>query len=282
MRCEHIQDRLSAFLEDELDPGERGLVEAHLAQCLRCRQELALLRRTVSTLRSLEEIDVSPRLTAGIQAGIRARQRSRWQDLASWLFFPIHIKVPLEALALVLITFGAVYLYRSAPELAHAPRPGGTPEATFRDAGAPSMAGRRGNLEKPAAPSKESAAEVHSRFEVQEEREARKQTDAVARSLRKEAPAGAVGDISSVPEMILRTENPSLAASRIANIVEGLGGKLLEKKEDDQLLLRIPASSYPRFLAALRELGQPMQPPAEPQPAPSGEGTVTISLRLIR
>lgn len=281
MRCEHIQDRLSAFLEDELDSGERGLVEAHLAQCLRCRQELALLRRTVSTLQSLEEIDVSPRLMAGIQAGIRARQRSRWRDLASWLFFPIHIKVPLEALALVLITFGAVSLYRSAPELAQAPHPKAAPEATFRDAGAPSMAGRRGDLEKPAAPAKESAAEVRSRLEVQEEREVRKETDAVARSLRKEAPAAAMGDVSSVPEMILRTENPLLAASRIAKIVEGLGGKLLEKKGDHQLLLRIPTSSYPRFLTALRELGQPMQPPAEPRSAPSGEGTVTISLRLI-
>ncbi len=278
MRCEEIQERLSAYLDRELEPAERQALEDHLRECAGCRQELALLRQTVSTLQSLEEMEVSPQLTAAIQAGVSARGRSRWQDLASRLFFPIHIKVPLEAMALVLITLGVVYLYRSAPELAQAPQPQAVTEYAAREQAAPSTAERRDRQQRVAR--KESADEIRARSEVQEEREVMKEPDVAARPLQKEAPATALGGVLSIPEMILKTDNPSLAASRIASLVEGLGGKLLEKKGDNQFLLAIPASSYPRFLAALRELGKPIEPPAKPPSFPSPQGTVTFSLRL--
>ena len=41
----HPEDRLSAYLDDELDLPERDAVDRHLVRCERCRDELASLRR---------------------------------------------------------------------------------------------------------------------------------------------------------------------------------------------------------------------------------------------
>lgn len=280
MRCEEIQDRLSAYLEGELEAAERRNIESHVEECVGCRQELALLRRTVSTLQSLEEIEVPPRLTAAIQADVNARGRFRWRQLASRLFFPLHIKLPLEAMALLLVSLGVVYVYRSAPELAQAPRPQAVTERESRDKTVPLAAGRRDDLQEHAA-RKRPAEKLRAHSKVEEEQKALGEADAVARALRKEAPEPALEDVSPMPEMILKTKNPSQAASRIATIVKKFGGKLLEKKGEHQLILMIPTSAYPEFLAALGELGEPMHPPAETSSKPSPERTMTFSLRLI-
>ena len=281
MRCEETQDRLSAYLEGELEPAARRIIEVHLEECVRCREELALLQRTVSTLQSLEPIEVPPRLTAAIQAEVGAREQFSWRRLASRLFLPLHIKLPLEAMALVLVTLGVVYVYRSAPELAQAPRPQAVTERESRDETAPGVGGRRGDLAEYAA-RKRSAEKLGASSMAQKAPKVSEETDVAARALRKEAPAAGLADISSLPEVVLKTENPSDAAARIATLVERVGGKILETPGEHQLVLAIPASSYPEFLAALRELGKPIQPPAaEPPPGASPQGTVTFSLRLI-
>ncbi|MCZ6550910.1 MAG: zf-HC2 domain-containing protein [Candidatus Methylomirabilales bacterium] len=281
MRCEEIQNQLSAYLEDELEPAQRHNIEAHMEGCVRCRQELALLRRTISALQTLEEIEVSPRLTAAIQTGVSTRGRSRWRKLASRLFFPIHIKIPLEAMALLLISLGVVYLYRSTPELAQAPRPQGISEVATRERAAPAAAGRRDDRQEQAARKRPAQKSSSRQSKVQEEREVLKEADAVTRTLRKEAPVAALRDVSPLPEMVLKTANLSQAVSQIANIVERIGGKLLETRGEHELILAIPASSYRKFLTALEELGDLIHPPAEAPSAPSRQGAVTFSLRVI-
>ncbi len=281
MRCNEIQDQLSAYFEGELEPAERRAIEFHLEECARCRQELALLQRTVSTLQSLEEIETPPGLTAAIRAAVGAREQFSWRRLASRLFFPLHIKLPLEAMALVLITLGVVYVYRSAPELAQAPRPQAVTEREFRNKTAPGVAGRRGDLQEHAA-RKRSAEKFGASSMVQQEPKVSEEADAVARSLRKEVPAGGLADISALPEVVLKTANPSDAAARIAPLVKDAGGKILETPGEHQFILAIPAPSYPKFVATLRELGDLIHPPTEPSSGPSPQGTVTFSLRLVR
>jgi hypothetical protein len=129
---------------------------------------------------------------------------------------------------------------------------------------------RKRSAERPSAYSK-----------IQEEREVLGEVDAAARTLRKEATPAAQRDVSPVPEMILKTQNPSQAASRIATLVEDIDGKVLETRGEHEFIVAIPASSYPRFLTALRELGDPMHPPAELPSRPTPQGTVTISIRLV-
>lgn len=306
MRCEEIQGHLSAYLEDEVEPTERRAMEDHLQGCVGCRHELNLLRQTVFALRSLEEIEVPPRLTAAIEAGVSDRGRSGWQHPISRLFFPMHVKLPLQAAALVLISLGAVYLYRSAPELAQAPRPPvATEEAPRGQVAAPIARGRRGADEVAAL--RQSAVKSEARLDDQAEREALeeaepedlKERDVGSRRfglMRKEAPA-AFKRAAPLRQLIIKTDNPSQAATRIAEIAESMGGKLLEARDENQLTLTIPARAYPKFLTALRDVGAPLslqtevqtlvrpkaEAPAKPQAQDrtKSEATLTLFLRLI-
>ena len=301
MQCEEIKIHLSAYLEDEVEPGERRAIEEHLPECARCQHELELLRRTVSALQSLKEIDVPAQLTASIQAGIEARETSWWRNITSRLFFPLHIKLPLEAMALVLVALGAVYLYRSTPEMAQAPQPPVVTEA-LRGRGAAQIGGARRDMDETTA-LKQSDSKTEASLDDQQGREVfeeaePKATEPQANALkeekdkevgllrygvmRKEAPASSPAP-APVRELTLRADNPSQATSRIAEIAAKMGGKLLEVRDKHQLVLSIPAQEYPRLLAALREIGTPMDLPGEATEAqPSTpQATMTLHLRLV-
>ncbi len=45
MRCDKVKELLLAYLDEEVDSSDRALIQAHLAECEACRQELAILSR---------------------------------------------------------------------------------------------------------------------------------------------------------------------------------------------------------------------------------------------
>lgn len=55
----HEGDRLSAFLDDELDERDALAVTRHLQRCAECREELEALRSTRAALRSLPPVQPS-------------------------------------------------------------------------------------------------------------------------------------------------------------------------------------------------------------------------------
>ena len=54
---EHLDDVLSAYLDDEVSPAERVEVEAHLATCAECRADLDAEREIRQVLRDLPAVD---------------------------------------------------------------------------------------------------------------------------------------------------------------------------------------------------------------------------------
>ncbi len=70
----HLTDRLSAYLDGEMSPAERGLVEAHLRRCPLCENELATLRATATMLRDLKPLP-TPRSFALRPAMVAASPR---------------------------------------------------------------------------------------------------------------------------------------------------------------------------------------------------------------
>ena len=107
-----IQRRLSAYCGGDLEPAERQLVELHLAECPTCRAELADLQTTLHLVRTTPEIDPPPWMTARIMTRIREQQTEK----RSWLqrfFFPLHIKLPLEVIALLMVCVSGYYLTRT-------------------------------------------------------------------------------------------------------------------------------------------------------------------------
>jgi hypothetical protein len=69
---EHWIDRLSDYMDGDLDPGDRDALEAHLAECGECREVLAGLREVVSVARGLGAVEPQRDLWPGIAAAIAA------------------------------------------------------------------------------------------------------------------------------------------------------------------------------------------------------------------
>lgn len=66
--CKAIFERLSEYLDEELDPSVCADVDEHMEGCAPCKKYLESLRRTVATLQDVE----SPRLPDGLRREILA------------------------------------------------------------------------------------------------------------------------------------------------------------------------------------------------------------------
>ncbi|GBC86189.1 hypothetical protein HRbin12_00175 [bacterium HR12] len=130
----HPEELLAPYVDGVLDAAERAAVEAHLAACPRCREEVALARRAVQALADLTEEPVPLGVTGPVLAEARRAgepRRSRW--------------VPALAVAAALALAGAIVL----PQLLRG-RPGPKEGASATTA----MEADRGaaELAAPAAP----------------------------------------------------------------------------------------------------------------------------------
>ena len=151
MECKDIQKRLSAYIEKTITPKQKAAIDAHLKQCKRCRQDLAALKKTVEYVQRLEEVEpprwLAQRVMARVKEEAEVKQRI-WQRL----FLPAHIKLPLEAIAVIFLAVGAIYIFKSMqPQMQLAKIPKETREMAPAPATAPTK-------EAPAALSKERPA----------------------------------------------------------------------------------------------------------------------------
>ena len=64
-------EELSAYLDGELTPGERSAVEAHLAECPACSEELRLLGEVVSRVDALPRLSAPAALAGAVARGLR-------------------------------------------------------------------------------------------------------------------------------------------------------------------------------------------------------------------
>lgn len=123
MECGEVQKRLSAYIEKAVSPKQKALMDAHLKGCKRCKGALADLKKTIKYVQKLEEVEPPAWLVRKVMAQVRSEaeaKRGIWQRL----FFPFHIKIPLEALALVFIAVGTIYVFKAmGPEMRLAQAP---------------------------------------------------------------------------------------------------------------------------------------------------------------
>jgi hypothetical protein len=117
MECHDIRKNLSAYLEGMVSPEDQELIDQHLASCRACSTALYELNRTGEVLKNLKEVEPPPWMTQKIMARIREEAESK-RGFIQKLFYPLHIKVPLEAFATVLIAVVAVYVFKAVePEM---------------------------------------------------------------------------------------------------------------------------------------------------------------------
>lgn len=113
MKCRDIEEKLPAYHEGGiLSPEETSLVEAHLKICPRCSSSLEDLIKTIHLIKELPEIDPPPWFTQKVMARVQDEAEKR-RGLVKKLFYPFHVKVPIEAFATLLVALLGIYIYQS-------------------------------------------------------------------------------------------------------------------------------------------------------------------------
>lgn len=107
-----IEKLLPAFAGGDLAEQECRRIELHLVECPDCRAELANLQVVMRALRSTPEVEPPTWMTARIMAALKEQQAEK----RNWLqrvFFPLHIKLPIEIMALLVVCVSGYYLSRN-------------------------------------------------------------------------------------------------------------------------------------------------------------------------
>jgi hypothetical protein len=111
-----IRHALSDYLDGSLARPEQEAVGEHLKNCSQCSDALRELKKTVEHVSSLEQVEPPEWMTHKIMTRVRGEAEKK--GLFHRLFFPLHIKLPLEALGVVLLAVTAVFVYHNTQPVA--------------------------------------------------------------------------------------------------------------------------------------------------------------------
>ncbi len=115
MTCDEVREAFTEFYDDLLSGDRLTDVTRHLDECSDCRAEWASFSMTLQVVTRLGMADPSPGFAARVRQHIEAP--SWWRRLGQTLFFPLHVKVPIHAVALVVLSFAGLMLVQRSPEL---------------------------------------------------------------------------------------------------------------------------------------------------------------------
>lgn len=292
MSCHEARELFSANADELLAPDQRLALDRHLQGCAECAREWDRFRRTVSLLRSVEEA----RAPAGFaRRVIEAAAREPWpRRLLRGIFLPLHVKLPLEAAAVVLVSTLVILIYRQTPELQRAAEGPRAPAVTApapapppsRVAESEDVQRSRGPAEPKVAPpavepaSKQAEADGGLAPEVAKEKdrlETKKQEEAlteapavggrmdVPRQARKPATPAAEPELAARAQgpfhlvARLRPRSPDTLDSQLNDLVKQVGGILVRDAErvgrGSIVEVVVSRDAYPRLEAGLRQLG---------------------------
>ncbi len=112
MTCKEIEILLPALLEGELSADESKRVRDHLMRCPSCSKALEDLKASGEMVRNLEEVEPPSWLKTRVMARVR-EEAGQKESILRKLFYPLHIKIPIQALATVLIAVVAWNVYKT-------------------------------------------------------------------------------------------------------------------------------------------------------------------------
>ena len=73
LSCREVVELVLSYLEDSLDPGERQILEAHIADCPGCWRFLQSYRETVALGQQLREEAIPPDVRERLESFLRSR-----------------------------------------------------------------------------------------------------------------------------------------------------------------------------------------------------------------
>jgi hypothetical protein len=117
MECEKVRDRFSSLWEKELTPSEERGMKDHLSSCRECQREFEQFEKTMRWLHSVEEVEVPDEFAFGLYKKMEERKAmtSAERSRKRWLSFPLPLKLPVQAVAMVAVIFLVLYLAKMMP-----------------------------------------------------------------------------------------------------------------------------------------------------------------------
>ncbi len=118
MDCEKVRDRFSSLWEKELSPFDEKEIKEHLALCPGCQREYEQFEKTMRWLHSVGEVEVPDEFLPGLYKKMEERKQIRPTEASGkrWLNFPIPLKLPIQAVAMVAVVFLVLYLTKMMPK----------------------------------------------------------------------------------------------------------------------------------------------------------------------
>ncbi|QOX78394.1 DUF2275 domain-containing protein [Trichlorobacter lovleyi] len=287
---EELRSMLPALAGGELTEVDRTVLEQHLAECESCRRELGQLQAVVQAIRSTAELEPPSWLAPRIMAQIReeAVPRNGW---FARLFLPLQVKLPLEALALVLICATAWYVMqdversqqrprtvseadrKAAPQVSRGTEPAAAPPVVPQTAPAPAQRSQADSGFAPAPVPERAASPEQSRSAVESappatgyEPSAGAPAPAAERGMaaKRKAERGDSRLDAAMPSPLrvgLVASDPAAVSDQLWELVRSLGGELLERR-NRTVLIRIQGSRLPELFERLARLGRISERPS--------------------
>lgn len=291
---EELRSMLPALAGEELTETDRTVLEQHLAECESCRRELGQLQAVVQAIRSTAELEPPSWLAPRIMAQIReeAVTRNGW---FARLFLPLQVKLPLEALALVLICATAWYVMqdverlqqrpqtvseapraeadrKAAPRVSRGTEPAAAPPVVPQTAPAPAQRSQADSgfapppatapvPERASSPEQSrSAVESAPPATVYEPPSAGAPAPALERGMaaKRKAESGDSRLDAATPSPLrvrLVASDPAAFSDQLRELVRSLGGELLERR-NRTALVRIQGSRLPELFERLARLAR--------------------------
>lgn len=283
MGCNSIKEKLSAYIENQLSSEEKKQVQEHIKSCEKCALSLEELKKTIEYTKGLEELEPPPWLTQKVMA--RVREGPAQKGILRKLFYPLHIKVPVEVIATLAIAVTAFYVFKAVqPEMKLAKTPSeqaavSEPErdklSAVKDkslaykkdrARAPEPAGIRGfektadiapgkaETEKPPAVFSEKMAVPHEPYRALDMRVKKE-----SRVLAPEKKYALIEDIKEHVVLTLYADDTEKGLRKTKEIISELGGKVIKTeslKNKNTLFTEIYSKKVAELIEKLRLVGE--------------------------
>jgi hypothetical protein len=115
MDCHEIKKLLDQYIENDLSKDASGAVRKHLPLCKNCGAELALLKKYRKEMASLKEAKAPADFLQ--QLNLRIDKQASFKKILRTLFFPLKVKVPIEALGVLTTVVLIVLLINPADQI---------------------------------------------------------------------------------------------------------------------------------------------------------------------
>jgi hypothetical protein len=124
MNCETVRDRFSSLWEKELTAVEEKIVKEHLSSCPACQREFEQFEKTMRWLHSVGEVEVPDGFLPELHKKMEERKRIAPAKKATGrgFNFPLSLRLPVQAVAMVAIVFLVLYLTKMMPMEEYRPK----------------------------------------------------------------------------------------------------------------------------------------------------------------